>query len=185
MDSILSNTKSQMQKSFEALASDFATIRTGKPTPSLVENVHISAYGGTQHFRLLELASIHIQVPSTIVINPFDKSIIGEIERGIAEAKIGLSAIIDGDILRINLPPLTEERRKEFVKVAAQKAENGKVMIRQARHDAMEQVKKQADSSVSEDEVERLEKEIQKATDSYIEKIDQLRAEKEKELMQL
>jgi len=185
MDTILNEAKKNMQKAFEVLNSDFSTIRTGRASPDLVENIIISTYGGTQRFKLIELASIHAQSPNTIIINPFDKSIVGEIEKGIAEAKIGLSAIIDGDILRINLPPLTEERRKEFVKIAQQKAENARVMIRQARHEAMEHIKKSLNEGISEDEIERLEKEVQKLTDDFINKINALRDKKEKDLMQL
>lgn len=185
MDSIIVSTKSKMQKAYEVLHQDFATIRTGKASPALVENIVVNAYGGAQKLKVMELASIHIQPPATILITPFDKSIIGEIERGINDAKIGLNAIIDGDVIRINLPPLTEERRKEFVKLAHQKAENGKVMIRQVRHEAMEDIKKKGEESISEDEITRLEKEVQKLTDEYMSKIDDVKAEKEAELMQM
>lgn len=173
-----------MQKAFETIQRDFATVRAGKANPSLVEDIVINAYGGTQPLKVLELATVHAQDPQTLVISPFDKTVIDEIEKGIAAANVGMNPIIDGDILRINLPPLTEERRKEFLKMIKQKAESGKVMLRQARHEGMEEAKKMAkDNSVSEDEIERIEKEIQKATDEYIEKIDKLFQDKEKELM--
>src|SRR5437867_2694484 len=111
MDPILTNTRNKMQKAFDVLRSDFATVRTGKATPTLVEHIEITAYGGTQRLKLLELATIHAPDSHLLVITPFDKSIIGEIEKGINNANVGLHPIVDESILRINLPPLTEERR--------------------------------------------------------------------------
>ena len=186
MDNIVSAVRQNMQKAFSVLREDFATVRTGKASPSLVENIIINAYGGTQPLRVLELATIHIESNTTIVINPFDKSIISEIERGIANSNVGLNPILDREVLRINIPPLTEERREELVKLIKKKAEQGKVMLRQARHEGMEDVKKQAEGQGhSEDEVIRIEKEIQKLTDEFSEKVDLLASEKEKELMTL
>lgn len=184
MESIVSEIKSRMQRALEVLRQDFATVRTGRASSSLVENIVINCYGGTQQLKVLELATIHVQDNRTIAINPFDKSIVGDIERGIANANVGLNPIVDGDILRINLPPLTEERRLELIKLIKQKAESGKVMLRQIRHEGMEDVKKRAESeSISEDEVIRIEKEIQKVTDDFSARLDQLLEGKEKELM--
>lgn len=175
-----------MQKAIEVVRQDFSTVRTGKASPSLIENIVINAYGGTQPLRVLELATIHIQDNNTLAISPFDKSIIAEIERGIANANVGLNPIIDGDVLRINLPPLTEERRLELIKLIKQKGEQGKIMLRQIRHEGMEDAKKSATGqSISEDEVIRLEKEIQKLMDNFSAKIDQLVSDKEKELLTL
>jgi ribosome recycling factor len=186
MEDIVSEVKRKMQRAIQVLRDDFATVRTGKASPTLVENIVIAAYGGTQPLKVLELATIHIQDNSTLVISPFDKSIISEIERGISNSNVGLNPIVDGDILRINLPPLTEERRLELIKLTKQKTEAGKVMLRQIRHEGMEDAKKGAgQQGRSEDEVIHLEKEIQKTTDEFTEKIDQLLAEKEKELMTL
>lgn len=186
MDNIVSQVRSKMQKALDILREDFATVRTGKASPALVENIVISAYGGTQPLKVLELATIHIENNSTIVISPFDKSIIAEIEKGIANANVGLNPIVDREVLRINLPPLTEERRQELVKLIKQKTEAGKVMLRQVRHEGMEDAKKQAEGEgVSEDEISHIEKEIQKLTDEFSEKIDTLASEKEKELMTL
>lgn len=185
MDQIVSTARTNMQKAFDLLRQDFATIRTGKANAALVENIVINAYGGGAHLKILELATIHVPDHQTLVITPFDQTVIHEIEKGIADSGVGLNPIVDSNLIRISLPPLTEERRKEFVKLIHQKAENGKVMIRQMRHDAMEEIKKKNAKTVSEDEVERLEKEVQKATDEFMEKIDTLREEKEKELMSL
>lgn len=186
MDPIVSGVRSKMQKAIEVMQQDFATVRTGKASPSLVENIIINAYGGTQALRVMELAIIHVQDNNTLVITPFDKSIINEIEKGITNANVGLNPIVDGDILRINLPPLTEERRLELIKLIKQKSENGKIMLRQIRHEGMEDAKKKAAAdNISEDEITRIEKEVQKAVDEFIGKIDSLLSEKEKELMTL
>lgn len=184
MDNVVSQAKNRMEKAFDVLREDFGTVRTGKAAPAIVENIVVMAYGGSSPLRILELATIHASDPHTLVISPFDKSIIGEISKAIEDAKIGLSPVVDSEIIRINLPALTEERRLEMVKMVHQKAENGRIMIRQIRHEGNVDVKKMGDAkTISEDEVERLEKEIQKLTDDFIAKIDQAREEKEKELM--
>lgn len=185
MDTITPEVKSKMQKAIDSARSDFATVRTGKASPSLVENIIIKAYGGATPLRVMELATIHVQDAHTLVLTPFDQSIMGEIEHGISDAQVGINPIVDGNFIRINLPPLSEERRKDFVKLIKQKAEQGKVTIRQIRHDGMEQAKKLENKETSEDEVIRLEKEIQKLTDSFIEQIDTLAAQKEEELMKV
>jgi ribosome recycling factor len=184
MDPVINKTRSQMQKAFDVLYQDFATVHAGKASPTLVENVQISAYGGEQKFKLLELATISATDPKTITITPFDQSIISDIQKGIMEANLGFNPVVSSNILRINIPPLTEERRKELVKAISQKAENGRIMIRQIRHEAMEEVKGM-EEDVSEDEVKRLEKEIQKLTDEFMGKIDTLRDDKEVELLRI
>ncbi len=185
MDQVVKDTRHKMQRTIDALHQEFLTVRTGKASPALVENIVIMAYGGTTPLKVLELATIGVQNNTTIVISPFDKSIISDIEKGISNANVGLNPIVDGEILRINLPPLTEERRTELSKLVKQKAEVGKVSIRQVRHEGMEDVEKMEKDGLSEDEKERLEREIQKATDEFVEKIDLLSADKEKELMTL
>lgn len=184
MDGIVKDAEGRMQKAFEVLRDDFATVRTGKANPAIIENVVINAYGGTTPLKVLELATIGTLDPQTIVITPFDQSVIGEIETGISNAQLGFNPVVDGSVIRISIPPLTEERRLEFVKVIHQKAENGRIMIRQVRHEAMEDIEKQKDE-VSEDEIERYKKEIQKLTDDFMKKIDTLRDEKEADLMKL
>lgn len=185
MDTITPQLKIRMQKAIDSVRQDFATVRTGKASPSLVENIVIKAYGGTTPLRVMELATIHVQDVHTLVLTPFDHSVISEIERGISDAKVGINPIVDGNFLRINLPPLSEERRMEFVKLIKQKAEAGKVMIRQARHDGMEDAKKLENKEISEDEVVRIEKEVQRLTDSFIVQLDELAAQKEEELMKV
>lgn len=182
MEDILNQTQQKMQKALEVLQQDFATVRSGKANPGMVENVAIEAYEGTW-MRVMELATVSTQDANTLLVSPYDKSVMSKIQKGLELADIGVSPVVSGDVIRIVLPPLTEERRKEFVKLISQKAESGKVMIRQVRHESMDTIKKGKDSGSSEDEVARLEKEVQKLTDEFIEKIDKLRSEKEKELM--
>lgn len=184
MENITSDVKNKMQKTLEVLISDFATVRTGKASPALIENIMIDAYPGSAPLRLMELATIHAQDAKTLIISPFDASIISQIERSISNSNVGMNPIVDQQVLRINLPPLSEERRTEFVKVISQKAEHGKVMLRQIRHEAINSAKKRAEQEgISEDEIERIEKEVQRVTDEYILKIDEISEQKEQELM--
>ncbi len=186
MDQVLEQVKAKMHKALLSLHEDFATVRTGKASPSLVENIVIPAYGGTQPLRVMELATIHAQDNNTLVIAPFDRSIVSEIEKGISAENVGLNPIVDGEILRINLPPLTEERRAEMVKLIKQKSEGGKVTLRQIRHEGNVDIEKQAkEEGKSEDDIEHYEKEIQRLTDENTKKVDEMVVEKEKELMTL
>lgn len=185
MDTILATVRKDMQKALDNLRQDFNTVRTGKASPQLVENIMIKAYGGTAPLRVMELATISATDAHTLLITPFDQATLHEIERGIADAQVGLNPIVDGQMLRINLPPLSEERRREFVKLIQQKAEAGKVTLRHARHEGMEQAKKMEEQDVSEDEIVRIEKEIQKLTDEFTQKLGQMEKEKEEELMKV
>ncbi|HUD04702.1 MAG TPA: ribosome recycling factor [Patescibacteria group bacterium] len=176
--------KQQMQKVVEVIKVDLGTVRTGRASPALVENVVIHAYGGTQALKVVELAQITTQDSQTIVITPYDSSIIGEIQKGLMEGNIGLTPVIDGQIIRISIPPLTEERRQQLVALVNQKLEGGKVQIRQVRHEAMNEVKKQLnDKTISEDEMFHAEKDIQKLTDDTIAELDSLGKKKEEELL--
>ena len=178
------SVKLQMQKIIEILKTDLSTVRTGRATPSLVENTVINAYGGSAKMKVVELAHVSVSDAQTLLITPFDPSIIGEINKGIQEANIGFTPAIDGQVIRISIPLLSEERRQELVHLVNQKLEGGKIQVRQVRHEAMEQVKKQLnDKEISEDDSERLEKEVQKLTDDTIAEIDSLGKKKEEELM--
>jgi len=179
----LDSINQKMQKILEVIRMDLSTVRTGRATPSLVENIIINAYGGSARMRVLELATISTSDPQTILITPFDQSIIGEINKGIMEANIGLTPVIDGVNIRISIPLLSEERRQQLVTLVNQKLEGGRIQVRQVRHEAMTELKK--DETVSEDETERVEKVIQKSTDETIAQIDTLGKKKEEELMQV
>lgn len=181
---IQASTRQRMEKAFSVLKEDFGTVKTGKANPQLVENIMINAYGGTARLKVMELATIHIVDSQTISVAPFDHSVLGDIERGISESQMGLGVANDGQVLRITIPPLSQERREEFVKLIHKKAENGKIMIRQARAESNDEIgKMKKNNEISEDDEKRLEKEVQKLTDEFIEKIDEVSKLKEQELM--
>lgn len=180
----LTGTQLSMQKVLEVLRTDLGTVRTGRAAPSLVENIVINAYGGTSKMRVLELATIGSLDPQTLVVTPFDPSIIGEIQKGIEVANVGLNPVIDNQLIRISIPPLSQERREELVSLVHQKLEGGRIQVRQVRHEAMEEIKKQFNNKqIGEDDVLRLEKEVQKLTDDTISQIDGFGKKKEEELM--
>lgn len=183
---MINNLRTKMLKALDVLKGDLATIRTGRATPSLVEHLTIASYGGTQRLKVMELATIAVTDHHTLVLTPFDQSIIGEIVKGIMEANVGLNPSIDGNVIRISIPPLSEERRQEFVKLMHQKLEGGKVMIRQIRHEIMADIRRTfLAKEMAEDGKTRLEKQIQEITDEMMAEIEVLGEHKEKELMQI
>jgi len=180
----LDKAQGSMQAVLNILKTDLGTVRAGKATPALVENIVVAAYGGTQKLKVVELAQISAIDPQTIVITPYDASIIGEIHKAVQDSGTGFTPVIDGQLIRISIPPLSEERRNELVALVHQKLEGGKIQIRQVRHEAMEEVKKAfANKEISEDDKDRLEKEVQRLTDDTILQIDNLGKQKEVELM--
>lgn len=180
----LPSIRSQMDLVFKAVQEDVATIRTGRASPSLVENVIVTAYGGTQNLKVMELATISASDPHTLAIKPWDTSVVGEIAKGINQANLGLQAVVDQELIRVNIPALTEERRQGFVKLLKVKIEGGKVMVRQTRHEQMIYLKKAFESKdINEDDKFRFEEQLQKLTDEFIAKIDQLFQSKEQELL--
>jgi ribosome recycling factor len=177
---------SKMQSTITAVAGDIGGIRTGRATPALVENIVVPAYGGTQRLRVNEVGSITSPDPTQIVISPWDKSIIGDIKKGILEANIGMNPNIDGEIIRIVVPPLTTEDREKYVKLLSQKLENGRVMIRQVRADEMHEIKKKFEAKeITEDEKFGQEKKLQELTDQFIAKIEEMGERKKVELLQI
>lgn len=177
---------SKFQRVIDLVASDIAGIRTGRATPALVENIVVPAYGGTQRLKVMELASITAPDPGQLVINPWDKSIIGDIRKGIEMANIGMTPSIDGEIIRIIMPPMTTEDREKYVKLLSQKLENGRVMIRQVRSDEMHEIKKKFEAKeMTEDEKFGSEKRLQEITDQFIAKIEEMGEKKRVELLQI
>lgn len=186
MDPRLLEVHDRMQKAVQIISSDLSAIRTGRAAPSIVENIVISAYGGSQKLKVMELGTISSSDPKTLVIQPWDTSTLPDIHKGIMEANIGLSPVVDSNVVRISFPPLTEERRMEFIKLLKQKIEAGKVMIRQVRHDKMSELKRGFESKeITEDERRKLEEELQKMTDELIGEIENIGNKKEQELIQL
>lgn len=178
--------RQKLDKVLDVLKQDMGTIRTGRATPALVENIIITAYGGTTKLRVMELATIGVTDASTIVITPFDHTVTHDIEKGIQEANVGLNPIVDGQMLRISLPPLSKERREELIKSMRHKLENGKIMVRQVRHDGMNEIKKQHDTkAITDDDKARLEKDVQKTVDEMMALIESMGKQKEAELLQI
>ena len=177
----LADAESTMHKAVESTQRAFNTIRTGRANASLLDRIMVEYYGSPTPLK--SLASINTPDASTIIIQPYDKSSLNQIEKAISLSDVGLTPSNDGQIIRLNIPPLTSDRRKEFVKMAAKMAEEGKVSIRNIRRDAVDSVRKQEkNSEISEDESLDLQDKIQKLTDKYTAKIDELLAEKEKDI---
>jgi ribosome recycling factor len=182
LDDILLEAEEKMIKTEQVVVNEFSGVRTGKASASLVENIMVEVYGS--NMRIRELAGITTPEPRSLAIQPWDNNSLHPIEKAIQKSNLGLSPTVQGRIIRIFFPELSQERRVEFVKIIKKMAEDGRVAIRHVRRDAMEQLKKHAhDSGVTEDEVEKAEKELQKLTDDYIAKIDGHITVKEKEIM--
>jgi ribosome recycling factor len=170
-----------MQKAVESTKRELATIRSGKATTSLLDTVRVEAYG--QHLPLNQVASVSAPEPRLLTVQPWDKSLLHAVEKAIQSSDLGLNPSSDGSILRVPLPPLNEERRKELIKVVHKLAEEGRIAIRHARTDAIAKTKKL--DHVSEDDKRRADKDIQKLHDDAIEQIDALVKGKEQEIMEV
>jgi len=178
--------ESKMQNVVDIVTSDISSIRTGRATPTLVENLIISVYGDRQKLRVNELATISTTDARTIVIDPWDKSVIGEIRKGILSANVGLNPVIDGEIIRINLPMMTSEDRREYIKLLSTKIESGKIMIRQIRGEIMKNIKQAFEKKeITQDEKFNQEKRLQEITDEFVEKIEEIGKKKEQELLEI
>jgi len=182
MDDILLEAEEKMIKTEEVVVHEFAGVRTGKASPALVENILVEVYGS--QMRIRELAGITTPEPRLLVIQPWDAGTAHPIEKAIQKANLGLNPSVQGKVIRIVLPELSQERRVEFVKVIHKMAENGRVAIRHVRRDAIEHLKKESkEGKITEDDLAHGEKEAQKLTDQYIAKIDAHLAHKETEIM--
>ncbi len=176
-------TEAKMKKSIEAAKREFAEVRTGRAHPGLIEGLHVDYFGTPTMIK--ELASISVPDPRTIAIQPWDPSVIPAIEKAIQNSNLGVTPGNDGRVVRLNIPPLSQERREELTKLVKEMAEKARISLRTIRRDANEKIKKdQANKAVSEDDAFRAQEEIQKLTDKYIKEIDRLLAEKSEALMQ-
>lgn len=182
LDDILLEAEEKMMKTEQVVTHEFAGVRTSKASPALIENIMVEVYGS--QMRIRELAGLTTPEARMLVVQPWDASTIHAIEKAIQKANLGFNPTVQGKIIRIVMPELSEERRQEFVKIAKKMAEEGRVAIRHVRRDSLEAVKKEGKSGgVSEEDVEHAEKEIQKLTDQYIAKVEAALANKEKEIM--
>jgi len=183
-DSLLKATEQKMKRAVEVMQKDFAAVRTGKASPALVEHLQVDYYGTMT--RLREIAAITAPEPRLLVIQPWDQNAVKNIEKAILSSNLGIGPVSDGRVIRLPIPELSEERRRDLVKLVKSRAEEARVEIRGLRRDANEGAKKaQKDTQITEDDLSRMTKDIQKKTDDAIKDVDGLLKGKEAELMQV
>jgi ribosome recycling factor len=181
---VLKDHEVRMAKTLDSLKHELQSLRTGKATPALLDPVRVDAYGSAMP--LSQVASITAPQPRLLVVQPWDKGLVQAVLKGIQKADLGLNPADDGELIRVPIPALTEERRKEMVKKAKKLGEEAKVSIRNVRRDANEALKKlEKDSDLTEDEARRLQGEVQKLTDKYTAQIDEVLDKKEKEILEV
>ncbi|SFA89802.1 ribosome recycling factor [Amycolatopsis marina] len=184
IDETLLDAEEKMEKAVSVAKEDLASVRTGRATPSMFSRIHVEYYGAPTP--LNQLASVNIPEARMAVVKPYDASQLNEIEKAIRDSDLGVNPSNDGTVIRISIPQLTEERRKEMVKVAKGKGEDAKISIRSVRRKAKEELDRIAkDGEAGEDEVARAEKELQHLTDSYVSQVDELVKHKEAELLEV
>lgn len=178
----LEDLKRRMEGALSSLQGEFAGLRTGRASTSMLDPIQVDAYGSTMP--LNQVANINAPEPRMLIVQVWDKTMVKAVEKAIRESDLGLNPAVDGQSIRVPVPELSEERRKELTKVAGKYAENGKVAIRNVRRDGMDSLKKQEkDGDISEDEHRRLSDEIQKLTDGFVQQVDDAYAAKEKDIM--
>jgi len=183
-DKIKGQAEDRMKKSIQSLQDEFKTLRGSRASQALFEKIRVEYYG--QKVPLHQVATISIPEARMVIIQPWDRSVLTEIEKAIQKSELSVNPSNDGKVIRINIPPLTEERRKDLVKVAKNTAEQSRVSVRNLRREANEEIKKaKSDSELSEDEAKKATDEIQKLTDKYIEEINEVLAVKEKEILEV
>ncbi len=180
----IKEAETRMKGSIQSLEDDLAGIRTGRASPALVERLHIEYYGAPTP--LIQLASISVPEPRALLIRPFDASSLKAIERGILASDLGLTPNNDGKVIRLNLPPLTEERRRDLVKVVHARLEDSRVAIRNIRRDLIKDLREfEKEKLISEDDLKKAEEELQKLTDKFVEQVDLVGIHKEREIMEV
>jgi ribosome recycling factor len=183
-DSFFKELDSKMIKCVDATRAEFSSIRTGRASPALLDRLHVEAYG--QPTPLKQVAGISVPDSRTLIINAFDKNVVGDIRKAIEKSDLGITPNIDGTSIRLTVPPLNEERRKDLAKVVKKKAEDGKIAVRNVRHKAHDDIKsQQKNGEITEDDSKRMQDQLQKMTDKYVKEIDALVVAKEKEIMEV
>jgi ribosome recycling factor len=184
LDDVYRDAESRMNKALEATRGDFASIRTGRASPQLLDRLNVEAYGSS--VPLKQVASVNSPDGRSLLVTAFDKSVIGSIRKAIETSDLGLNPNVDGASIRLSIPPLTEERRKDLVKLVKKKSEEHKVAVRNIRHKANDDVKALAkDGTITDDQIKRGTDHVQKLTDKFIKQIDDLVHGKEKEIMEV
>ena len=180
---LLLEVEEKMQKSLESAKEQYSTVRTGRASPGLVSRIQVEYYGSPTN--LQQLASISVPEPRTLMIQPFDRSAIAEIERAILKSDLGITPNNDGQVIRLNIPPLNEERRRNLAKVIKKMTEEAKIAVRNIRRDGIEQIKKfEKDGSLPKDTSKNVQDDVQKLTDKYTNDLDKACSDKEKELLE-
>lgn len=183
-DDILKKVEEKMESTAAATGRELGSIRTGRASVSLLDRIYVDSYG--QRMPLKQVATISVPDARAVIVQPWDKSIIKDVERAIYQSGLGLTPTNDGNIIRINIPPLTEERRRELVKLVKKLAEEGRVAVRRVRGDANKNIKvAQKEGGISEDDAQRLMEKIQELTDDYIKRVDALLEAKEEEILEI
>jgi len=181
---VINNMSTHMDKTIDALRKEYQRVRTGRASTGLLDEIKVDFYGTLSPIN--QVATLAVPEPRTITLQPWDAKMIPVIEKAIMNANLGLTPANDGKVIRLNLPPLTEERRKDIVKQLKKLAEDAKVAVRNIRRDAIDELKKQEkDKKISEDDLKRAEKEVQDVTNSHVAKIDEVLVHKEKEVMEV
>ncbi len=181
---VIAAMKSQMEKSVDSLRKEYQKVRTGRATTALLDDIKVSYYDSPTPIN--QVASLNVPEARVIIIQPWEAKMISVIEKAILNANIGLTPTNDGKVIRLAMPPLTEERRKEIVKSLRKMAEDAKIAVRNIRRDAIDDLKKsEKDKKITEDDLKRAEKEVQDVTNNFVAKIDEVVAAKEKEVMEV
>jgi len=184
IDDILKDAENRMLKSIESMKSEMAKIRTGRASPALIDHLTVDYYGTPTP--ITQVANVSVQDARTLAVQPWERNMVPVVEKAIMEANLGLNPVTAGDLIRIPMPPLTEERRKEMVKIAASEGENGKVAVRNIRRDANSDFKSLLkDKDITEDDDKRAQDLVQKLTDKYVAEIDDVVAQKEVDILKV
>jgi len=184
LDKLIRETSHHMKQSVEATSNEFAAVRTGRANPALLDRINVECYGST--LPLNQVATISAPEPRLLVVAPWDKSLVGEVRKAITSSDLGLNPVVDGAVLKVPLPALTEERRQEMAKMVARQTEEGKVAVRNIRRDAIEELRRlEKAHEISEDDLHRTRTRIQEVTDKHIEELDGLHDAKVEELMEV
>jgi ribosome recycling factor len=184
VETALEDARKKMRGAIAVLQDQFSGIRTGRATPALLSRITFEYYGTQQPLK--DMASISVPEPRLLVIQPFDKGAISAMEKGIQTSDLGLTPSNDGNVIRLSFPPLTEERRRDLIKVVKERAEEARVAVRNVRRHAKEELERlEHDHAISEDDLRRSEKELQKLTDQFVAEVDEVLAHKEKELLEV
>lgn len=184
VETALKDADHKMHRAVEVTREEFSSVRTGRATPAILNRVAVDYYGTQTPMN--QLASFSVPEPRTLVIQPFDKGAMAAMEKAIMQSDLGLTPSNDGNVIRLSFPPLTEERRKELIKLVHQRAEEGRVAVRNVRRHVKEELERlKKDGEISEDDLNRSEKELQKLTDRYVSEIEDILGHKEKELIEV